>query len=180
MKNHIQIPLPIFMDDRYKGVNENGEVYDYSQVPPIGFIKDVYEGKVHPWIRMYNPNVNNNFSVKEETLSNMSAQDVTNGEHLIPGVNPNVLVTADEKTHAQVYKVDVPAKYLNVSPKDTEAFARKIQIIQTQQDLIYRIIKGEKVTPTQIKNTLNGVINAPLKSQIKENKILSSAIQFSR
>ena len=123
MKHHEQVSLPIFMDDRMKGVDENGETYDYSEFPPKDVILAVLEGEVHPHIRYYNPNVNNNFSADPNKTTRkdkriISAKDVTNGEHLIPGVNPNILVTADGKTHAQVYKVDVPAKYLNVSPKD--------------------------------------------------------------
>ena len=180
MKNHIQISLPIFMDDRFKGVDKNGNKYDYSEFPPSEVGLAVYKGEIHPFVRMYHPNVNNNFTYDQETVDKMSREDVKNGEHLIPGVNPNVLITAEGKTHAQFYKVDVDQKLLNVSPKNTEAFARKIQIVQAQQDLIYRIIKGDNVTPTQIKNTLNGVINAPLKAQVKETKTLEKSIAFSR
>ena len=34
MKNHIQLSLPIFMDNRLKGIDKNGNRYDYGEFPP--------------------------------------------------------------------------------------------------------------------------------------------------
>ena len=165
MKAYFQGSLPKFMDDRLKYKDQDGKmVYDYSSLPPLEHLTDILNGDISIWARYFHPNVNNNFTTD---LDSMSDKDMANGEHLIGGINPNVIVLSDEQTIAQKFKVDVNVK---ITP----------QIAAAQQDLIYRIAIGEKITSTQIKNTLNGVINAPIKAQIKQTKVLNNAVTKAR
>jgi hypothetical protein len=159
-KSYFQGSLPVFMDNRLKLKG----VYDYSSLPPIEHLEGILKGDISIWARYFHPNVNNNFTTD---FDSMSVQDIANGEHLIGGINPNVIELANGNTIAQEFGVDVNVK---ITP----------QIVTAQQDLIYRIAIGEKISDSKIKSVLNTAINLKIKPQLKETKTLNKSIAFSR
>ena len=164
-KSYFQGSLPVFMDDRLKMKGPDGKmVYDYSSLPPIEFLEGILKGDISIWARYFHPNVNNNFTTD---FDSMSAQDIANGEHLIGGVNPNVIKLENGNTIAQEFGVDVGVK---ITP----------QIAAAQQDLIYRIAIGQKISASKIKSVLNSAINLEIKPGVKQNIMFSKAVNSSR
>jgi hypothetical protein len=159
-KSYFQGSLPVFMDNRLKLKG----VYDYSSLPPIEHLEGILKGDISIWARYFHPNVNNNFTTD---FDSMSAQDIANGEHLIGGINPNVIELANGNTIAKEFGVDVNVK---ITP----------QIAAAQQDLIYRMAVGEKISKSKIKSVLNAAVNLKIKKQLKQNKTLNKAIVNSR
>ena len=159
-KSYFQGSLPVFMDNRLKLKG----VYDYSSLPPIEHLEGILKGDISIWARYFHPNVNNNFTTD---FDSMSSQDITNGEYLIGGINPNVIELANGNTIAKEFGVDVNVK---ITP----------QIAAAQQDLIYRMAVGEKISKSKIKSVLNAAVNLKIKKQLKQNKTLNKAIINSR
>ena len=155
MKSYFQGSLPKFMDKRLKGVDINGNKYDYTGTPPLELMFDILEGKISIWARYFHPNVNNNFTM--EGTEGMLKADIEKYSQ-IGGLDPNVIILDNENTLAKEFGVDVNVK--DQTPG----------VIAAQQDLIYRIAIGENISAAKIQNVLNGAKN----SEIKVTKMAGS------
>jgi len=164
IKSYFQGSLPVFMDNRLKLKVDGKMVYNYSALPPLEHLTGILNGDISIWARYFHPNVNNNFTTDFDSMSEI---DIANGEHLIGGINPNIIKLANGKTIAQKFRVDVKGK---ITP----------QIAAAQQALIYRIAIGENISASKIKSVLNAASKLRVKSQIKEHRILNNAIISSR
>ena len=154
-KSYFQGSLPVFMDNRLKLKGS----YDYSSLPPIEHLEGILKGDISIWARYFHPNVNNNFNTD---LDSMSKEDIANELHKIGGINPNVIYLANGNTIAQEFGVDVNVK---ITP----------QIAAAQQDLIYRMAIGEKISKSKIKSVLDSAVNLKIEKNLKENKTLNDA-----
>ncbi len=161
MKSYFQGSLPIFMDDRLKGVALDGAKYDYSGTPPLELLADILDGKISIWARYFHPNVNNNFKM-EVTGVNKKGEvfdrlDLTKAQikkySKVGGVDPNVLILEDGNSVAYLFGVDVPVK--DQTP----------EVIAAQQDLIYRQAIGETISAAKIQETLNGAKNSKIQGK---------------
>ena len=165
IKSYFQGSLPKFMDDRLKQKDENGKmIYNYSDLPPIELLSGILNGDISIWARYFHPNVNNNFDTDFDSMSEI---DIANGEHLIGGINPNVMVLANGNTIAKEFGVDVKGK---ITPA----------IAAAQQNLIYRMAIGESISAAKIKEVLDGASKSPIKSEAKKQMTLANAMVVSR
>ena len=126
-------------------------IYNYSDMPPLEHLVDIFNGDISIWARYFHPNVNSNFSIDESV---MSKEDVKKYKD-IGGIDPNIVVLDNEQTVAKLFGVNVDSKLLTP------------QVIAAQQDLIYRKAIGEKISPTKIKNTLSGVAGSKFSRSTK-------------
>jgi len=141
MESYFQGSLPLFMDERLKGIALDGTKYNYSGTPPLDLMFDILDGKISIWARYFHPNVNNNF--KMEGTDGMSKAQIKKYSK-IGGVDPNVLILEDRQSVASLFGVDVTVK-------DQTA-----EVIAVQQDLIYRQAIGENISAAKIQEALNG------------------------
>ena len=165
IKSYFQGSLPVFMDNRLKQKDANGNmIYDYSSLPPLEHLTGILNGDISIWARYFHPNVNNNFDTDFDSMSKI---DIANGLDKIGGVNPNILVLANGNTIAKEFGVDVKGK---ITP----------EIAAAQQNLIYRMAIGENISAAKIKEVLDGASKSPIKSEAKKQVVLTNAINFSR
>ena len=165
IKSYFQGSLPVFMDNRLKQKDKNGKmIYNYSDLPPIELLSGILNGDVSIWARYFHPNVNNNF---DTDFDSMSEVDIANGEHLIGGINPNVMVLANGNTIAKEFGVDVKGK---ITPA----------IAAAQQGLIYRMAIGENISAAKIKLVLNTAADLKIDSKIKQKQSSAKSISIAR
>jgi len=165
IKSYFQGSLPVFMDNRLKQKDANGNwIYDYSDLPPLEHLTAILNGDISIWARYFHPNVNNNFDTDYDSMSEV---DIANGLHEIGGINPNILVLANGNTIAKEFGVDVKGK---ITPA----------IAAAQQGLIYRMAIGENISAAKIKEVLDGASKTPIKSEAKKQMTLTNAVVVSR
>ena len=89
LEGYFQGSLPDKYDKKLKGLDSNGNKFDYSQNAPLEYMYDILMGTKPVWIRYFNPNVNNN-----------------NG-----GIDPNVLILTNGNSVAQEYGIGIEGNY---------------------------------------------------------------------
>ena len=147
MESYIQGSLPKIFDNLLKG-----DGFDYIATIPKEYRLQVIAGEIPVWIRYINDKVN----AQKYTLDGVEYS----------GVNPNVIILANGKTLAQNYGLGIDKKLHFYQGA-----------ISTQQDLLFKVFKGE-ITEANAKKQLDKYVEGTkiLKLDTKAKAKMSNAI----
>ena len=147
MESYIQGSLPKIFDNLLKG-----DGFDYIATIPKEYRLQVIAGEIPVWIRYINDKVN----AQKYTLDGVEYS----------GVNPNVIILANGKTLAQNYGLGIDKRLHFYQGA-----------ISTQQDLLFKVFKGE-ITEANAKKQLDKYVEGTkiLKLNTKAKAKMSKAI----
>ncbi len=147
MESYIQGSLPKIFDNLLKG-----DGFDYIATIPKEYRLQVIAGEIPVWIRYINDKVN----AQKYTLDGVEYS----------GVNPNVIMLANGKTLAQNYGLGIDKRLHFYQGA-----------ISTQQDLLFKVFKGE-ITEANAKKQLDKYVEGTkiLKLNTKAKAKMSKAI----
>jgi hypothetical protein len=151
--------LPLVFDKMLKGVGPDGVKFDYTKNVPSEFLADVLLGDMSVWVRYFNPNVNSQIRIDENTGIEYK------------GIDPNTIILSNGNSIAKEFGLEVSESLIN---PDT---------VEVQQKLIYEILTNQ-VTQAEARKILEA--NLPITktkfsaTKANENMINNSGVMYSK